>query len=98
MEMDDVRYGSNDVDIDHNTLKIGIYGDPNVFWTMDENATILLKKLLQNDEFKSKFVARFLYIVNNIFTTSNIDSIIEYYKSLLENEMPLHLKDGHTQA
>jgi len=23
--------------IDHNTLKIGIYGDPNVFWTMDEN-------------------------------------------------------------
>ncbi len=78
--------------IDHNTLKTGIYGDPNVFWTMDENATILLKKLLQNDEFKSKFVARFLYIVNNIFTTSNIDSIIEYYKSLLENEMPLHLK------
>lgn len=77
---------------EHNTLKTGIYGDPDVSWTMEESATILLRKLLQNDEFRNKFIARFLYILNNVFTTSNMDSIIDRYTSLLESEMPLHLK------
>lgn len=75
---------------DHDTLNVAIFGDPNVPWTMKEEATLLLRKLLDNDEFKQKFVERVYYILNSIFDPLRISTIVQNSIDLLKDEITLH--------
>jgi hypothetical protein len=75
---------------EYNTLKVALYGDPNVPWTMDENATILLRKLLENEEFKKKFIERFDYILNVVFEENRVIGIIDKYADTLRAEINQH--------
>lgn len=75
---------------DHDTLKVAIFGDPDVPWTMKEEATLLLRKLMDNAEFKQKFVERFNYILNNVFDPLRISTIVQNFIELLKDEITLH--------
>ncbi|MGB9865604.1 CotH kinase family protein [Fervidobacterium gondwanense] len=91
------RYMMYDMDLafwepSHNTLKVALYGDPNVPWTMREEATLLLRKLLENESFKNKFVQRFEYILNEVFKPERVENIISRYENMLEPEIELHAK------
>jgi len=75
---------------DHDTLKVAIFGDPDVPWTMKEEATLLLRKLMDNAEFKQKFVERFNYILSNVFDPLRISTIVQNFIELLKDEITLH--------
>ncbi|MEN3042966.1 MAG: CotH kinase family protein [Fervidobacterium sp.] len=75
---------------EHNTLNVAIFGDPNVPWTMTDEATLLLRKLLKNEEFKKKFLEKFYYIMSNVFIPERINTIVENCINLLKDEIVLH--------
>lgn len=57
---------------------------------MTNEATLLLRKLLKNEEFKKKFLERFYYIMSNVFIPERINTIVENYINLLKDEIVLH--------
>ncbi|ABS61425.1 CotH kinase family protein [Fervidobacterium nodosum] len=74
----------------HDTLKTAIFGDPEIPWTTTEEATLILKKLLENEEFRAKFTERFYYILNNIFIPELAESIADDIIGKLNDEMKRH--------
>ncbi|MGB9613983.1 MAG: CotH kinase family protein [Fervidobacterium sp.] len=75
---------------EHNTIRIAVYGDPEIPWTTVDEATLLLRKLLENTEFKVKFINRFYYILNNIFTEERFEKIVERRIEDLKDEIVRH--------
>lgn len=55
-------------------------------------STILLRKLIANEDFKLKFVNRFCDLMNTIFTSENILAKINELKSGLEPEIDNHIR------
>lgn len=58
---------------------------PNPAWS-----TLFLRKLLENKEFKIGFVNRFADLLNTNFKSDLVYQKIEYFKNLIESEMPNH--------
>lgn len=59
-------------------------------WPNPPWATLLLRKLLDNDEFKYEFINRFADLSNSIFKPENIDDKINYILYLITPEMQRH--------
>lgn len=54
-------------------------------------STIILRKLIENEAFKTIFINRFCDLMNTIFKTDNILSKINELKSVLEPEIDRHI-------
>ena len=54
--------------------------------------TSLFRGLLENDEFKSKFISRFAEVLNTEFTQERMDSILTSVKEKYEAEVQRHLE------
>ena len=65
-----------------------IYGPdwPNPPW-----ATLLLRSLLDNQEFKSRFIQRYAFYVSSTFSPARLVNIVDKFKSVLEPEIPRHV-------
>ncbi|MXN92087.1 T9SS type A sorting domain-containing protein [Flavobacterium sp. Sd200] len=59
---------------------------PNPEWS-----TILLRKMLENEEFKNYFINRFADLLNTTFLPSRMQAIFDGYKNNLAPEMPAHI-------
>ncbi len=57
-------------------------------WPNPEWSTLLLRKLLENDEFKYEFISRFADVMNTYFHTDRILTRIEEMKTVIAPEMP----------
>ncbi|HQW68813.1 MAG TPA: CotH kinase family protein [Flavobacterium sp.] len=73
----------------HNTLAFatatGIFDYPNPEWS-----TLILRKLLENNEFKLNFINRFADALNTYFHTTRVLDKINAFKTTLEPEMGEH--------
>lgn len=74
----------------HDTLNVALHGDPDVPWTMKDEATLLLRKLMDNEEFRTKFIERYDYILENMFLPTRIIEIVEKQINLLKPEIMQH--------
>ncbi|UPQ77900.1 putative Ig domain-containing protein [Flavobacterium azooxidireducens] len=66
-----------------NATAVGGTSWPNPDWS-----TLLLRKLLENDEFKYEFITRFADVMNTYFHTDRILTRIEEMKTVIAPEMP----------
>ncbi len=60
-------------------------------------STLLFRKLLQNDEFKTRFIQRCVSYLNTVFHPDTVVSLIDQFENRLSTEMPRHIerwKDG----
>ncbi|MGV9004886.1 CotH kinase family protein [Flavobacterium sp.] len=92
------RTGINDMDdtmgeypegSNHNTLEFatatGVFEYPNPEWS-----TLILRRLLENNEFKLNFINRFADVLNTFFLPSRVNATIEAFKNRLTPEIPEH--------
>jgi len=74
----------------HDTLNVAIFGDPHVPWTTNEYATIILRKLLENDGVRNLFFKRMVEIFEETFGNGRAIAVVEKYEKLLVSEILLH--------
>ena len=55
-------------------------------------STLLFRKLLENDEFKSTFIQRYSVHLQHTFERSRLSEIIDSTKALIESEVPRHMQ------
>lgn len=60
---------------------------PNPTW-----GTLLFRSLLQNPEFKRKFINRFYAHINSTFASERVISIIDSIQNLISSEIPYHFR------
>lgn len=60
-------------------------------WPNPPWSTLLLRGLMDNDEFRRDFVNSFADHLNTTFRADRVLETIDHYKSMLLTEMPLHL-------
>ena len=65
-------------------------------WPNPPWSTVLLRKLLQNQEFKTNFINTFADFSNTYFVSQTVVDKINGMKSVIESEMPFHLEKWHT--
>ena len=87
----DLDFGFNlSTEPSHNTLTFALeaYGPdwPNPAWS-----TLLFRKLMQNDEFKTQFAQQMDFHMNTTFETSRMLGLIDQFEDLLAPEMPRHI-------
>ncbi|ODN30562.1 CotH kinase family protein [Fervidobacterium thailandense] len=75
---------------EHDTFKVATSGNPTLPWTMNEYATVLLRKLLENEDVRALFFERLVEIFEKIFASGLATEVVEKYEKLLEPEMSLH--------
>jgi hypothetical protein len=63
-------------------------GDP---FVLPQWATLIFRKLLQNDDFKVRFLQRFSSFLNTVFQPDSVLSKITQIKNVLSPEMPKHI-------
>ena len=74
---------------DHNTLEMAT--DPSsTEWPNPQEATLVLRKLLTNNDFTHEFINTFADHLNTSFLTNSINSLIIKYSSKIETEIPTH--------
>ncbi len=79
----------------HNTLEFALEKDgPN--WPNPSWATLFLRKLIENENFKNKFVNHFADFRNTIFKTETVKNKITKYKTKIKNEIKKHIERWHT--
>ena len=57
------------------------------YWPHSHSSNLLFRKLLENDEFKSQFLARFEYHLNTTFKPERINGIIDGFVELYSVEI-----------
>ncbi|MBP7498175.1 MAG: CotH kinase family protein, partial [Bacteroidales bacterium] len=88
----DYAFGQYGVDynmIEHST-KEGVTGWPN-----SDESTFLFRTLLKNEDFKNQFIGRFDVLMNSVFSASNIVSLINKYKTMIEPDVPAQINRWH---
>lgn len=65
-------------------------------WPNPPWSTLLLRKLLENQEFKTNFINTFADYSNTYFAPQKVVDRIEEMKTAIEPEMPYHLEKWHT--
>ena len=73
----------------HNTLKFAL-AENGPSWPNPPSATLLLRSLLENDEFRQKFINRFDYHITQTFYPPRVIGIIDSLASLIEPYIPEH--------
>lgn len=61
-------------------------------WPNPPWATLLLRNLLSNTEFRNRFIQRYAFYTGTTFKPVRLDSIVNVFKSTLEPEIPRHIK------
>ena len=88
-DLDD-GFGNYPEGSDHNTLAFatatGIFDYPNPEW-----ATLVLRRLLENEGFKLNFINRFADLLNTHFLESRVAGQINMYKTRLQPEIQEHI-------
>jgi hypothetical protein len=92
------RTGINDMDdtlgeypegSNHNTLAFatatGVFDYPNPEWS-----TLILRRLLENNEFKLNFINRFADLLNTYFLPSRVNATIDTFKNRINPEIAEH--------
>ena len=74
----------------NNTLAFALEPN-NTEWPNPSWSTFLLRKLLENDEFKVNFINRFADNLNTLFKPNYVINYIGYLQDKYSHEMPLHL-------
>jgi len=74
----------------HNTL--ASLSDPEGTGWNQNLSTILTVKLLQNDEFRQRFIERLAYHLNHTFAPERVVARIDEIAAVLEPEMPRHFE------
>ena len=59
-------------------------------WPNPPWSTFILRKLLENEQFEAAFVNRFADHLNHSFTSSRVNSCIDFYYKMLEPEIGRH--------
>ncbi|MEE9429690.1 MAG: CotH kinase family protein [Melioribacteraceae bacterium] len=79
----------------HNTLDFALETDgpswPNPSW-----ATLTLRKLTENENFRNSFINRFADFSNTIFDADEVKSKIEKFKNNIEPEIDRHIERWNT--
>ena len=65
-------------------------------WPNPPWSTVLLRKLLDNQDFKTNFINTFADYSNTYFTPQRVVDRITQMKTAIEAEMPYHLEKWHT--
>ncbi len=60
-------------------------------WPNPPWSTFMLRNLIRNSEFKTKFINRFADISNTVFTSPNINSIVDSLVQQIDREMLRHI-------
>ncbi len=74
-----------------NTLK-EMTTKTNEKWPNPDWATLIIRKLLENDSIKEVYINRFADHLNTIFSSENVNFKIDSIKNLINNEFPLHIQ------
>lgn len=61
-------------------------------WPNPPNSTFLIRKLLENSEFKSEFIQRTAAYLNTTFKTERVLNMIEQVKSKIQPEISRHIE------
>jgi len=88
-------------DTDHGFGSYGIYQQPNIgmltlataangpSWPNPPHSTLILRKLLENESYKSAFINRFSLLLAAYFTPARIGARIDALMAPIESEIPL---------
>lgn len=76
---------------DYNTLKFSIDGDPDVSFPNPIWSTEMLKNLLENNEFKEKFIITFMDLLNTTFSVENTIPLVNKFINLYKPEIKEHI-------
>ncbi len=80
----------NPDDYKHNTLAFAL--EPNgPDWPNPPWATLFLRKLIQNTDFKNEFINRYADYANTIFQPDNVLDLIDEFKQRLEPEIDVQI-------
>ena len=60
-------------------------------WPHCTCSNLMFRSLLENEEFKTEFISRFVYHLKNAFQPSNILDSIKHFKTILHPEMQEHI-------
>ncbi len=74
----------------HNTLAFAT-APSGPFWPNPEWSTLMLRKLLENTEFRNKFINRYCDLLNTTFRQAHVISAIDSIAGLLAPEMEEHI-------
>lgn len=75
----------------HNSLEFATAPNgPN--WPNPPWSTLFLRKLLDNQSFKNDFINCFADFSNTVFKSSAVINKINYFKSVIESEIPRHIQ------
>lgn len=75
---------------DHNTLAFSTEAG-NTAWPNPDWSTIMLRTLLENAEFRARFIIRFSDLMNSTFQSPRMIAIIRQMQAVIEPEMPRHI-------
>lgn len=88
----DLGFGAHDLgQYDSNTLE-NATATTATYYANPPSATLLLRKLLENTEFKNQFIQRFASHLNITFNPQRVLSIIDSLKTEIEPEIPRHIQ------
>ncbi len=85
----DFGFGLYNKSVNHDTLKYAV-GDSVEGTGNPEGSTFLLKTLLQNDEFRNKFINCFADQLNTSFVSERVLEVINEFEAILTPEMLEH--------
>ena len=75
----------------NNTLEYATSSNPDGS-KAPESSTLIFRKLLANEEFKTKFIQRFDGLLNTLFQPDTVLSVIDALQNTLGPEMPRHIE------
>lgn len=74
--------------VQHNTLA---YVTAPTGFADNDWSNFLLRNLLENDTFKTKFITRFADVMNSAFVSNRVTSVLDEMKSVIAPEMQRHI-------
>lgn len=60
-------------------------------WPNPPWSTLLLRSLLDNHDFRNRFIQRYAFYISSSFSPARLESIVDNFKSVLEPEIPRHI-------
>jgi hypothetical protein len=60
-------------------------------WPNPPWATLMLRSLLKNQEFKNRFIQRYAFYICTTFSPERLENIVNKYRETLEPEIPRHI-------
>jgi len=60
-------------------------------WPNPPWSTLLLRSLLDNQEFRSRFIQRYAFYISTTFSPARLENIVSSFQSVLEPEIPRHI-------